>query len=82
MVDRASDEAEYVVLSFGGFLGIGSNYYPLPWNMLEYDSDQGGYVADLDKDKLDEAPHFSADEESEFNETFGQEIQKYYEPLG
>lgn len=82
MVDKASGEVEYAVLSFGGFLGIGSDYYPLPWDMLEYDSDQGGYVVDLDKDMLDEAPHFAADEEPEFNETYGQEIQNYYEPLG
>lgn len=82
MVDKASGEVEYAVLSFGGFLGIGSDYYPLPWDMLEYDSDQGGYVVDLDKDILDEAPHFAADEEPEFNETYGQEIQNYYEPLG
>lgn len=82
MVDKVSGEVEYAVLSFGGFLGIGSDYYPLPWNMLEYDSDQGGYVVDLDKDMLDEAPHFAADEEPEFNETYGQEIQRYYEPLG
>ena len=30
MVDKRSGHVEYAVLSFGGFLGIGDSYYPLP----------------------------------------------------
>ena len=31
-------------MSFGGFLGIGEEYHPLPWEVLKYDERQGGYV--------------------------------------
>jgi sporulation protein YlmC with PRC-barrel domain len=42
MVDKRSGKVEYAVLSFGGFLGIGDSYYPLPWKALTYDTGQGG----------------------------------------
>src|SRR5262245_31424834 len=38
MVDKRSGQAEYAVMSFGGFLGIGDDYYPLPWKSLTYDT--------------------------------------------
>ena len=52
MVDKRSGQVEYAVMSFGGFLGIGDSYHPLPWKSLTYDTSQGGYVVDLDKDRL------------------------------
>ena len=48
-------------MSFGGFLGIGDSYYPLPWKALNYDTSQGGYVVDLDKDRLQEAPSYTGE---------------------
>ena len=30
MIDKFSGKVAYVVMSFGGFLGIGEDYYPLP----------------------------------------------------
>ena len=49
-------------MSFGGFLGIGESYHPLPWRVLDYDTGMGGYVVDLGKEKLRGAPSFSRDE--------------------
>ena len=31
MLDKMSGKACYAVLSFGGFLGMGTKQYPLPW---------------------------------------------------
>ena len=31
MIDKRSGQVAYAVLRFGGFLGIGSDYYPIPW---------------------------------------------------
>jgi hypothetical protein len=49
MVDKVSGQAAYAVLSFGGFLGLGERFYPLPWPALRYAPEHGGYVVDLDK---------------------------------
>ena len=34
MIDKLSGQVNYAVLSFGGFLGIGDDHYPLPWQPL------------------------------------------------
>jgi sporulation protein YlmC with PRC-barrel domain len=52
MIDKVSGQIRYAVLEFGGFLGMGTDRYPLPWNMLKYDLDKEGYVVPIDKDKL------------------------------
>src|SRR5687767_12291123 len=58
MIDKVSGQIRYAVLEFGGFLGMGTDRYPLPWNMLKYDTGKEGYVVPLDKDKLEKAPHY------------------------
>ncbi len=59
MIDKRSGQVKYAVLSFGGFLGIGDEYYPLPWQSLTYDESLGGYVANVTEDKLKGAPKYS-----------------------
>ncbi|PAM97023.1 photosystem reaction center subunit H, partial [Streptomyces sp. Alain-F2R5] len=44
MIDKTSGKVSYAVLSFGGFLGIGDDHYPLPWQSLKYDTNLEGYV--------------------------------------
>lgn len=78
MVDKRSGRVEYAVLQFGGFLGLGSDYYPLPWDVLTYDTKQGGYAVNLDKTLLEKAPRFSADESPDFTRDYGREIYGYY----
>src|SRR3954469_20295046 len=63
MVNKRSGQAAYAVLSFGGLLGMGGTYYPLPWNALTYDTNQGGYVVDIDKDRLSNAPSYRSGED-------------------
>jgi len=77
MVDKRSGQAEYAVMQFGGFLGIGSDYYPIPWRMLSYDVDQGGYVVDLDQDKLDDAPRYQS-EEPDYDEAYDRQVYSHY----
>ncbi|MBJ7501196.1 MAG: PRC-barrel domain-containing protein [Sphingopyxis sp.] len=78
MVDKRSGDVEYAVLQFGGFLGLGSDYYPLPWDILAYDTTQGGYVVNLDKALLEKAPRFSAEKRPDFTRDYGREVYGYY----
>lgn len=61
-IDRKSGQVVYAIMSFGGFLGIGKRFHPLPWHMLGYDPERGGYLVSLHKQDLENAPHFDADE--------------------
>ena len=82
MVDKRSGQLEYAVLSFGGFLGIGDSYHPLPWKALTYDTSQGGYVVDLDKDRLQGAPSYSGSEAPDWSDpSYGRRIDDFYGPF-
>ncbi len=63
MVDKVTGRVAYAVMSFGGFLGLGERFFPLPWAALTYDPARGGYVVDIDRDGLDRAPSFALGEE-------------------
>ncbi len=78
MVDKRSGQAEYAVLQFGGFLGIGSDFYPLPWNMLTYDTDHGGYVVDIDKTRLENAPRYQTEYDQPYDEVYGRQVSGYW----
>lgn len=78
MVDKESGQAEYAVMQFGGFLGIGSDYYPVPWAALEYDEEQNGYVIDVDKEFLQSAPRYPADQAPRFTPGYGSEVDAAY----
>ena len=61
MIDKESGQVTYAILTFGGFLGLGSRAYPLPWSMLTYDRDQHGYCLDLRYEDIEEAPYMTLD---------------------
>jgi hypothetical protein len=62
MLDKASGKADYAILSFGGFLGIGERYHPLPRNQLTYDPQAGGFVVNLDRSRPEGARTYAADD--------------------
>src|SRR5688500_20308505 len=78
MVDKRSGQAEYAIMSFGGLFGMGHDHYPLPWNVLDYDPGKGGYVVDLDKEKLKSGPSFKAGEDPDFDRDFDRRVFDYY----
>ena len=78
MLDKQSGRVAYAIMSFGGFVGLGRNYYPLPWSTLHYDTKQKGYVVDLDKDVLEGAPNYESDEVPEWDRTYEGRIHDYY----
>src|SRR5437868_15160025 len=79
MIDKLSGKVAYAVMSFGGFLGIGDNYYPLPWSMLKYDTRVGGYVVNLDKKVLEGAPSYGARDRIDWDdEKWGRRVHDYY----
>lgn len=61
-IDRMSGRVTFAIMSFGGFLGIGRRFHPLPWSMLHYDVERDGYVVPVERQALVDAPHYDADE--------------------
>ena len=79
MLDKQSGKADYAVMSFGGFLGIGDSYHPLPWDQLKYDPGRGGYVVNLDRARLEGAPSYRASDTTAWDDPeYGRQVSNYY----
>jgi hypothetical protein len=78
MIDKYSGQVSYAVMSFGGFLGIGERYHPLPWKALTYDTGLGGYVTEVSRDQLERAPSYSRDETPWGMPGYGRSVSDYY----
>ena len=79
VLGKESGHAEYAIMSFGGFLGMGEKYHPLPWQSLHYDADRGGYVVNVSRDQLEGAPSYGAEDEPDWNDpAYGRNLQGYY----
>ncbi|ABE64748.1 PRC-barrel (plasmid) [Nitrobacter hamburgensis X14] len=77
MIDETSGKIAYAVLSFGGFLGIGNDHYPVPWKVLRYDSELGGYRSDISGNRLKGAPKHGTETVFDWNARYA-ELDDYY----
>jgi len=62
VLDKQSDHILFAALGFGGVLGMGEKFYPVPWSILDYDPNKGGYTVPIDKDQIDKAPAYSLED--------------------
>lgn len=81
MIDKESGRIAYAVLSFGGFLGMGDDQYPLPWSALKYDRSLGGYVTNVTEAQLRDAPKHLASENWDWADRRRSDaLDEYYRP--
>ena len=78
MVDKRTGQVAYVVLSTGGFLGLGQAYHPVPWSLLSYDEERGGYVVQITTSMLSGGPSYRPDTAPDFDDQYGRRIDDYY----
>ena len=82
MVDKITGAVAYVVMSFGGFMGMGNSYHPLPWKSLHYDRDRGAYIVALTREQLEAAPAYAEDTSPDWtNSQYGSQVDTYYGDL-
>ena len=69
----------YLVLIKGGVFGIGADLIPIPWKDETITIERNAIILNMDKQKIDEAPGFAADEWHRFmKQEFRDEIHGYY----
>ena len=68
MIEKISGRVAYSVMSFGGFLGMGTEEHSIPWNKLTYDTRLGDYRTDITEQQLRGAPAFSRDRNYEWTD--------------
>jgi sporulation protein YlmC with PRC-barrel domain len=62
VLDKQSNSIMFAVVSFGGFLGAGEKFHPIPWAALDYDESESAYTVPYTKDQLKAAPAGSVSE--------------------
>lgn len=77
ILEKRGGRVAYAVLSFGGFLGVGDDYYPLPWEKLTYDESLDGYRIDLTKEQIEGAPRL-ADDDGNWYRDNGRNVYDFY----
>lgn len=78
MVEKKSGVAEYAVMSFGGFLGMGKELRPIPWDALDYDTKLEGYVVTADEDVLKGSPSFDDRDEPAWTSDYATRVYGHY----
>jgi hypothetical protein len=78
MIDKFSGKVAYAVMSFGGFLGMGEDYYPLPWSVLTYNPDLGDYEVNMTERQLKNAPKYPPAQDWDWADRARQEQVSHY----
>lgn len=79
MIIKIEGKVAYAVLSFGGFLGLGSEHFPVPWSELSYSPEQGGYVVSLTEEQLRGAPRYGSETEADWtDEEWRGSVDRHY----
>jgi len=67
MLDLEGGKIEYVVIEFGGFLGIGEKLFAVPFSALKLDTKHHAFIMDKDRSFLENAPGFNKEHWPETN---------------
>ncbi len=79
MLHKASGQVAYAIMSYGGFLGAGERYHPLPWAMLRYDTARHGYSVPLSRDQLTDAPTLGRSQiDAEDDSVWAEKVHRHY----
>ncbi|MFM0046983.1 PRC-barrel domain-containing protein [Paraburkholderia sediminicola] len=79
MLDVGSGRIAYVVLSSGGFLGIGDKLLAIPWSALTLDTKQKCFVLDMTAGRVQNAPGFDKDHwPAMADQTWATSVHQYY----
>jgi sporulation protein YlmC with PRC-barrel domain len=78
VLDKTSNQIMFAALGFGGVMGIGEKYYPIPWSLLNYNEDKGGYVVPLNKERIQNAPAYDLKDLTKHDGSLGGIREKTY----
>lgn len=77
MIQKRTGQALYVILAFGGFMGIGKAFYPLPFELLGYNPVEDRYVVTIDRRVLEGGPSW-ANNAPAFDQAYADRVAQYY----
>ncbi len=79
VLDKQSDKIMFAALGAGGVLGLGEKFFPVPWSMLDYSKDKGGYVVPVAGDVISAAPAYRLEDLTKNDGDFGKIRESSYD---
>ncbi|MGE0803807.1 MAG: PRC-barrel domain-containing protein [Lautropia sp.] len=79
MIEKVSGRVAYAIMSFGGFLGMGKDFYPVPWNSLSYDVELDGYVTNVTREQVEASPPYTAENFDWANDDWHARVHAHYQ---
>jgi sporulation protein YlmC with PRC-barrel domain len=79
VLDKMSNNIMFAILGTGGVLGVGEKYRPIPWSVLDYDQQKGGYIVPLDRSRLENAPAYKMEDLTHGDGAVRSETYRYYQ---
>jgi sporulation protein YlmC with PRC-barrel domain len=77
--DTEQGSMVYVVLSFGGFMGMGHKLFAIPWEAFEFSPAEYKLILNVSKEKLKNAPGFDPENWPDFaDRSWGERVHNYY----
>ena len=67
MLNIQTGAVQYLVIEFGGFLGLGEKLFAVPFSALKLNLKNEDFILDVDKKFLEKAPGFNKDHWPETN---------------
>jgi sporulation protein YlmC with PRC-barrel domain len=77
MLDMDGGKIDYLVIEFGGFLGLGVKYFAIPFRLLKLDAPNKRFVFNQSRETLENAPGFDMDHWPDTNLHFD-EVYTYW----
>lgn len=78
MLDLELGTIAYLVVSFGGFLGLGEKLFAIPYAAVRVDEDSKQIVLDTTKEKLENAPGFDPNNWPDATQFDIEELYNFY----
>ncbi len=79
ILDKQSNTILFAALGFGGLLGMGEKYAPVPWSVLDYNEDKNGYVIPMSEEEIKNAPAYDLSDLTKNDADLGQIRDRSYD---
>lgn len=77
-INPDTNKPVFVTMEEGGFLGIGSDTYALPWAMLEFNTNSGSVLLEVRKNKVADAPELDVNKLKNYDRQEVRKLTEYY----
>ncbi len=77
VLDKLSGQVRYVVISFGGFMSFGEEYFAFPWKSISYNNDEDAFILNIETSKLKKEHGFDKDHWPDMA-TWPSTVDRYY----